>query len=445
MIEVVKINSIYLRVALLCLLAIGMFIMVNPGYLIMDLFMVVGILSLPATFKIHKNVKSLRFFWPTIAITLLSIILKSTFGAYCSLIFFMLLVVEMYIGKLSLLTLFHLLLLSPLFKYFSSLISFPLRMQIAKITAGMFQLAGMDIELSGNLIMFSDTEFLVDKACMGLHMLGYSFLFGLIILGRMEKEDYKLSFRSITIFMILLLALNFISNVCRASVLILFKIMPESWLHDVVGLLAFTFYVLLPFYLISKWWYKYRKSHISKPAVGFRHTSIRFSMALALYILSVWQSNATGSATENEPLVNLTGFSKTKLENHVVKLSNQEALIYIKPPVAPYKADHNPLICWQGSGYSFKKINYIHVGGRKVHFAELVKGKDKLYSAWWFQSTGTITSDQWKWRWDAIAKNRHYSMVNVTCATMEELESNCLNFLQNTIQKPILTKTELNL
>ena len=446
MIEVVKINSIYLRVTLLCLLAIGLFIMVNPGYLIIDLFMVVGILSLPATFKIQKNARSLRFFWPAIAITLLSLILKSTFGAYCSLIFFMLLAVEMYIGKLSLLTLFHLLLLSPLFKYFTSLISFPLRMQIAKITAGMFQLAGMDIELSGNLIMFSDTEFLVDKACMGLHMLGYSILFGLIILGLTEKKSYKLSFRSITIFMILLLALNFLSNLCRASVLILFKIMPESWLHDIVGLLAFTLYVLLPFYLISRWWNKHRKDHISSPAAGFSRTTIRFSMVVALYVLSVWQSRATSTSTENEPFVNLAGFSQTELENHVVKLSNQEALIYIKPPVAPYKADHNPLICWQGSGYSFKKINYMHIGGHKVHFAELVKGEDKLYSAWWFQSIDTITSDQWQWRWDAIAKNQQYSMVNVTCATVEVLESNCLNFIQSTSQlKPILTKTELNL
>ncbi|WP_185156130.1 exosortase N [Fulvivirga kasyanovii] len=441
MIETAKLNNIYFRTILLCLLAIGLFILINPGYLILDLFMVAGILSLPATFKILTTSQSQRFFWPTIAITLLSIVLRSTFGAYCSMIFFLLLVIEMYIGKLSLLTLFHLLLLSPLFKYFSSLVSFPLRMQIANITAGMFQLAGMDIELSGNLITFSGTEFLVDKACMGLHMLGYSFLFGLIILARIEKGGRKLSFRSITLFMILLLALNFISNLSRAFTLILFKVMPESWLHDVVGLLAFTLYVLLPFYLISKWWCKQQKIQDDKPIRKLTHVNLRLSITLLLYILSVGLGPGAETLNQDPPVANLTGFNRTELENHVVKLTNEEALIYIKPPVAPYKADHNPLICWQGSGYSFKKINYIDFGGHKVHFAELVKGDDKLYSAWWFQSMDTITSDQWAWRWDAIAKNRQYSMVNVTCATVEELEFNSLNFLQHTLQsKPILTK-----
>ncbi|MBL6447840.1 exosortase N [Fulvivirga sp. 29W222] len=441
MVRIEALNNPYAKVILFSLLAVGLFIIVNPGYLIIDTFTWIGILTLPITFRAPTNTRTHRFFWPTLGIVLLSIILKSTFGAYCSMIFFILLTIEMYAGKLSLISLFHLLLLSPLFKYFSSLISFPLRMQISKIIAVMLQAVGMDIELSGNLITFNGTEFLVDKACMGLYMLGYSFLFGLIILAGLERTYHKLSFRSIALFMILLLVLNFLSNIGRATTLIIFKIMPESWLHDIFGLLIFILCVLLPFYWISLWWKKRKHENQSNnQQKKYRYATAKFSLILILYLSSLWQ-NRQGEQQNQNSLIHLPGYTYTILDNHVAKFSNDKALIYIKPPVAPYKADHNPLICWQGSGYSFKKINYKNIGNRKVHLAELIKGGDKLYSAWWFQSDSSITSNQWEWRWNTLTKHHQYSMINITCATMEELESSCSNFLQNTIQsKSSLTK-----
>ena len=47
---------------------------------------------------------------------------------------------------------------------------------------------------------------------------------------------------------------------------------------------------------------------------------------------------------------------KEQATKDVLKFSNDTSLIYVKPIPHFYSAEHNPLICWNGSGYHFKKI-----------------------------------------------------------------------------------------
>ena len=389
---------------------IGLFILFNPSYIIIDIFLWVGILTLPFTFKVSINTRSLRFFWPALAFGTFSLYFSSTFGAFCVMVFAILLTIEMFLGKLSLLTMFHLLLLSPLFKYFTSLITFPLRIQISKIVAKILQSADFDIELSGNLITFNGTEFLVDKACMGLHLLGYSFLFGLLILAFFERKNNDFRLSKISIYMTVILILNLIANTVRATLLILFKIMPDYWFHDIVGLLIFVIYVLTPFYFIVKYQSQRQNDLIVSNSVKHQnHKKLAVYLILILYASTIWRNNLNNIPFEDGETIEIHGYAKSLLKSNVLKLSNDHTIIYVKPPVAPYKADHNPLICWEGSGYSFKKIATKTFSGQEVYYAELVKGKDKLYTAWWFQFENHVTNSQWKWRWNNIKNDHQYN------------------------------------
>ena len=427
-------SSKILKAAMVLLPAVG-FLLRHPSYLIFDTFTYVGLALLVVTFKVDENIRSKRFFWMVLFCTLFTIILPSTFGAFCIMIFLTLLLTEMLLGKLSLLTVFHLLLLSPLFKYFNSLASFPLRLQVSKVVAFIMNFAGMRVDIAGNLITYDGTTFLVDKACMGLHMLGYSLLFGLVVLSLAEKKGARLNWLNVSALLTILVILNVVSNVIRATVLIIFKILPEYMLHDIVGLLTLGLYVLLPFYFLSRR-FKYNTVITDHVVPAYPKGNALLPIACACYVLILVMGNGDLSIP-SEPL-QFPGFKTSTVIGDVTKLYNEEALIYVKPPVPAYKADHNPLICWQGSGYSFKKIDQQKINGLQVYTAELEKGADKIYTAWWFQYQDHVTSDQWEWRWNAFKKGHRYSMVNVSSSSPELLNRHCMNFLKITSRKKLL-------
>ena len=79
-----------------------------------------------------------------------------------------------------------------------------------------------------------------------------------------------------------------------------------------------------------------------------------------------------------------------------------------------YSSDHNPSICWRGSGYSFQKIQTCSISGVQIFHAILQKENEQLYTAWWYDNGTNATISQLSWRWDEISSGRHYSIVNIT-------------------------------
>src|SRR5690606_28413783 len=108
-------------------LFIIVFLFHKPNYLNTgDLYFWIGVLALPFTYKISRNLKSSRFLGPAAACGVVSCFFPTTFLIYCGMVFGILFIIEQLEGKVSLLFAIHLLLLSPLFQYFESLISFPI-------------------------------------------------------------------------------------------------------------------------------------------------------------------------------------------------------------------------------------------------------------------------------------------------------------------------------
>jgi exosortase N len=105
----------------------------------------------------------------------------------------------------------------------------------------------------------------------------------------------------------------------------------------------------------------------------------------------------------------------------VVRLQNDKALIYLKTIPAFYSSEHNPLMCWVGSGYEFEQLKEMKVGPATIYTGTLKNNEDVLHTAWWYDNSRNRTISQLDWRWHMLNGGKQYSVVNVTCNTQAEL------------------------
>src|SRR5437899_2661838 len=85
----------------------------------------------------------------------------------------------------------------------------------------------------------------------------------------------------------------------------------------------------------------------------------------------------------------ISGFAITDMDDGVTKMVNDAILIYVKPIPEFFSGEHTPLICWKGSGYTFKNVGKSEVGGKEIYYGQLVKKNETLYTAWWYDN-GTV-------------------------------------------------------
>lgn len=319
----------------------------------------------------------------------------------------------------------HLLLLSPIAQYIGDVFGISLRLQLSKAAGVLLTYVGYKVKVSGNLIELNHTEFLVDEACAGLYMLTYSLLFGIIILSIYQRGKQVLPFYQASILCLLLILLNISGNLVRIVLLIIFQVMPEDWFHEVLGLAVFVVYIILPFSLATKWFFLKKTADNNSPIKDKLPDSTLSTLTPAFLLLPLYFILCNVSyQKENQPTYTFQheDFVEEKINESTIKLTNAHALIYVKFPVPAYRTDHNPIICWRGSGYEFKKIYPLSIDSIPIFTAELVKGPDKLYTAWWFDSGIHQTTSQWEWRIKSLMNKENFFLVNVTCENKGQLE-----------------------
>lgn len=425
--------------ALASILPIATFFVLFPQYIQGDSFFWICLLTLPISI-IRDTSHRFPFYSLCLAIGLATFFVPTTIGTYvfvCSLLLFM---GQQMTGGVHFVGLVHLFLASPFFTYVSSLVSFPIRLQLSKAVASLLRLSGMESSAVGNIIYIENHSFLVDQACSGMYLLSYSMLFGTLILSmRIRKKTMRWTW--MMMHYILLLSLIVWGNLVRIYFLVMFNIVSDHWMHDGIGLIVYMLQILLPFYFV-----------LNRSANGEKKVPVYFSptpefpqkkygiLVLLLLLLVTTVKWTKAQETLNEPVVSLTGFNAEIVKTNVTKLSNDHALIYLKSPVAPYSADHNPIICWSGSGYEFQKVEKLQIGIHTVNASELKKGDEVLYTAWWFESSASRTDNQWDWRLRALKDNEAFYLINLTCSTRDELKKQT----QNLINQNILLQNQPN-
>ncbi|RRB04526.1 exosortase N [Larkinella rosea] len=308
---------------------------------------------------------------------------------------------------------------SPGLRWVTAVFGFPIRLQLSAWVVAILQALGADATANGNLIRLNGVDFAVDPACMGLQMTGLSALTGLFLIIHLENRTRTyLSFGWLTgvaggVGMLLIL-----TNLLRILALVIFRIAPENPLHDAIGIACLVVYLLIPL----TWGLPRLYERVGKPrppVLGLGWT--RLAMLYGLMGLAgfgvVQRSQPNSSVTFPIP----AGYTKKQLENGFSQYSKTGSLVYIKPVRTAYSAEHSPAVCWRGSGYEFGKIEEELIGGHRVYSGTLQRGRERLYTAWWFTNGTCRTISQFDFRWRMLRGEPAFGLVNVTATRPDAL------------------------
>ncbi len=387
--------------------------------------MVLGVLSFPFLIQVGKQ--KMEFGYLVVAIV-------SSLGAwwsgsftlfYFTFAFGLCFMLNAYLGQLNKLPIVLLLLVSPLVSHLSSMLSFPIRLQLSQWVSKTLSTIGFDIVSEGNLLIISGARFLVDQECVGLKMLITGMVLILIILAFFErKHKRQFALWQIGLALAIGLLFNILANFSRILVLVLFQIGPERIMHEVVGILCLLAYNVLPLVLITQFWTPRGSNIISIPnKVSWKFNPNFIIPLLFVFLFIGGQSTLKETVASADHVENplLDDLSKEKLDFNILKYSSDDLLVYIKPPASPFRGTHDPRFCWRGSGYELTLIKEEMQNGHLIYTGELVKGKDKLYTAWWYQDGNSITNSEWSWRTKSVLDAKAFSLININADTKSDL------------------------
>ncbi len=380
--------------------------------------------------KVESESKQINYFNLLISLILLCLFVHfhSKSFLFFSLLFFILELHAHYKGRIQYQVFFLYFFCSPLFSFLGKLLGFPLRIQLTKLAAQLLSYSHKSISLAGNSIVINGADFIVDEACAGLNMLFASMIWGFISLEfHSIKVNKNLSFIAQVSFYVVVLILNLIGNVSRITLLILFKIYPESSMHQILGLTAFVLYSLIPIYFLSKIWLLYigKSQHEKIPIKINEKKSSNFLIGFACVgiVLLSYQFIQT-QPKQVAPSLNMPStYVKEAVNAEVTKYADSHSLIYIKTMSSFLSGEHSPLICWVGSGYEAKKFVEVEKKGVKLYTGILEKGDQKLYTAWYYSNGHDRTNSPWLWRIKSLQRAGNFYLVNLTSASRKELDN----------------------
>ncbi|WP_169304360.1 exosortase N [Pedobacter frigoris] len=415
---------------IICLSYVVIAIRLFNGYIQWDISLYIGLAIVPFVFSIEKGILSTRFLIPTLICAVFALFIPTRSTLFFTLVFTMLLLFESFKGRINMAFFFVLILISPIFKFFSDTLGFPLRLWLSTVVAESMAFAGMHARANGNMISIDNYDFYIDQACAGLNMLNVSMLLCLFIISyHQKKTNTQLHFLQLMALLLITFSFNVLSNFFRIMAIVIFKIMPGTAMHEIIGVVCMMIYVILPLIWFIRIFVQRlgklkpvydKESHYRgiNPILKFQYLQLLL-FAVVTY-LSITTNNVNQFSHNNSNRINLSGYKKTCLANKVLKFENKEALIYIKPTPF-YAPEHNPMICWRGSGYEFQFIKKDHIKGIEIYTGILAKGKDRIYASWWFDNGKIKTVSQFSWRWNGVKSNNFY-LVNVNASRPEDLK-----------------------
>ena len=203
-------------------------------------------------------------------------------------------------------------------------------------------------------------------------------LSGALVLTLEERKHQKY-FNSIQIllFCFVLIVLNTISNYFRIITLVLFNCTEENVLHHSIGILCFVFYQIIPMlFLIRFFRPKKEEIHVTRNLYP-----VLFTLAGTLIVIG------TSFEIKKEQHYNLLENLNPEYQNkkgvwvnkEVFKIVTPEKLIYIKT------SNHNPLVCWTGTGYIIMESKEIKKGNERISRVKMEKNNIQYYSYWWYE------------------------------------------------------------
>ncbi len=403
-----------------------------------------GWAAIAATIKTKRPLHSNRFAIITCVVIGLTWLVPVNTLLYLAIAFALFYWIERHVGSIHWLGVVALGLSMPAFYYASNVFSFPLRLQLAKAAGAIFSFTVPGVQISGNTIVHNGHEFAVDPACAGLHLFSISLLLGIFMLGLLQRKSGKaIGWKAALIYLASLVALNLLANVLRIVLLVQFAVPPEAAAHDVIGLLCLLLYVCLPACWLAK--ILVSNGQAREEATKVVPQKIPFLLQAILMAALVLTAQRVKSVDTYERFKEkytqaIGDYSSSVYAPGILKLENDRVLVYVKFIRGFYDTEHNPMMCWTGSGYILKGIRKQSIDGNEMYTALLCKKEEKLYTAWWYGNSSKATTSQWAWRWDMMKGNDGYAVINVTASTEEALATEIRKMKAEQTLSPLFKK-----
>ncbi|RKR82428.1 exosortase N [Mucilaginibacter gracilis] len=412
-----------------CLVYLIIALWLVPGYFRWDSNVYLGLGLAPYICTLNKEQLSLRYTLPAFLSIGLAILLPVNTLLFIAMLFAALLFIECSIGKVNSAFVFLILLISPIFGHFTHLFEFPVRLWLTQVVSQVLSLAGTTAIAAGNQIQLSKYQFSVDPACAGLNMLVTSLIICLFTLCFYQRKlKRQLGLWHIALVFTITIALNVACNFFRILLLVFFKIMPGTFFHDAVGIGCLLLYVIVPLTTVTSPFIK-RFGHVKlqrEAAHISENTEVKYLWLHTIFLMAIvitsFRLVKADSLITSPPPVNLAGYKKTCLDGGIIKFENKEALIYVKPTLF-FAPEHDPMICWRGSGYRLENVKAEQISGHNIYTATLQKGPYKIFAAWWFDNGKTQTINQLTWRCKAAHGDGSFYLINVNAATAQSLNN----------------------
>lgn len=401
-----------------------------------------GLAALPIAVVGHPTGQSSgRLFWWALAGALIALFLHSNFLLLAVLLLAIAWQWEIWQGKLPLLAWGILAFMTPAVQYVAVMASFPLRLWLTGVAAKSITMAGLGATAAGNIITMKGHEYSVDPACMGLKMLVTSLLAGLMVIAILQKRHQRhVRWWQVALLLTSVFVLNIIANLLRIVTLVYFDIGPTKTLHELTGLAYLGVYVLLPTLLLANWVIRRWGYEMAPGSAGEHSPRNHFAPIVALAAI-VCLAGLLHAAPERNPTTSLTaieGYTASRFDADVARYAREDLLVYIKATSGIMSAEHNPGICWLGSGYELSSICEEKTKYGSIYTSVLAKGNERLYTAWWYDNGTHRTTSQLEWRWMVLTGAHPFSIINVTAATRAELEAATQKILQQGVFKAAL-------
>ncbi len=395
----------------------------------------------------RQKLNSQRYAWLSVVLALLACWIPVKTLLFFSIVFAFFFLIETYFGRLNSLPLLVAGLMSPFFQYISALFSFPIRLELSKWAGKILSMINPDVLVQGNIITYQQQEFSVDTTCMGLKMMVTSLLLSTILLSIYQRRTGKRAgWLLMGFFFTEIFALNIIANLIRIVCLIQFEIPPASVFHELTGILCLLLYVIAPAMISCNWMIK----KWGKPTPGKNDDVVEMRngkrlglhvLLMAAIIVSAFKVKSRDVNMDNNTasVPSVSGYTCQRVKADVVKLENNSSLIYLKAIPNYFIPDHNPMICWTGSGYNLERIQEEKIESRELYTALLKKEKEELYTAWWYSNGTTHTISQARLRWELLSGGKQFTLINVTAASRQSLELELKSIFRNESIKELTT------
>ena len=397
----------------------------------------------------RQKLNSQRYAWLSVVLALLAFWIPVKTLLFFSIVFAFFFLIESYFGRINALPLLVAGLMSPFFQYISALFSFPIRLELSQWAGKILSMFNPDVLVQGNIITYRQQEFSVDTTCMGLKMMVTSLLLSTILLAIYQRKTGKRAgWLVMSFFFTEVIALNIIANLIRIVCLIQFEIPPESVFHELTGILCLLLYVIAPAMMSCNWMIKKwgkpapEKNDDIKEMRNGKRLGLHVLLMTAIIVSAFQVKNRDVKMDNNTASVpSVSGYTCQRVKADVVKLENNSSLIYLKAIPDYFNPDHNPMICWTGSGYNLERIQEEKIEGRELYTAVLRKEKEELYTAWWYSNGTTHTISQASLRWELLSGGKQFTLINVTAASRQTLELEVQSIFRNSSFKELTETT----